>query len=356
MIRRLLLPAFVVAAASAAAQGDGILSVKVADAECPNGTVRLLGPVESVEIAVSAPDPSRPGVALVEAGEQGTTFVHRQQAEWEWTISAGRAQATAPGTVRWFPPAEGGLTTFRVALVQADSVDDGEANRAAASAEFGLVAPAPFDRNGDGRIGQGVVGIYPSENSESAPGVVSRNRRTYAPPAGFYRLDDQTAGLEVAPGVTLGELNPEVLTVEGDRYVAMHADLGAFVAAVDAVLVEKGVPAGSVRVLRGYVSPNDRARLQRMGIALAEFSRFQYGDCLALIVDRNGDFRMDDLNGDNTVDRADAAVLALDVETAQSRIGRQGGIGVCRAFEGPNHIGTPYVQTDLRGWSVKWEE
>lgn len=356
MLRSPVLAAALLAISPAVCRASELLAVEIDGTPCPNGSVRLLAPVESVLVTARAEAAPAESVALVEAGEAGTTFVHRHQADWQWTVSEGRVQAPEPGTIRWFPPPEGGLCTFQVSLAQASAIGEGEAQRAAASAEFGLLAPAAFDRNGDGRIGQSIVGIYPNENAENAPAVVARNRRTYAPPAAFYRLDAQSAQLELAPGFTLGALNPEVLPAEGDRYVAMKAEVGALAVAVAGSLADGGMPAGSLKILRGYVSPQERARLQRMGITLAEFTRFQYGDCVALIVDRNGDFRMDDLNADGSINRADAAVLADRVEVAMGTIGKQGGIGVCSAFEGPNHIGTPYVQTDLRGWLVRWEE
>ncbi len=312
----------------------------------PGGVLTLLPPKESFELGCTPPTDG-----LAEPGplhEAGAALVQEVATRYEWAASSGRLQGMAPGSVRWYPPVGGGLGRVSVTVADDDRT---------ASAQADFLAGTLFDREGDGTLGGTIIGIYPNEHAESAPGVVGRNASSYEPPGVFYRIDADTSDRGIVGYWSLGRLNPPVFTDEEVRYVAMDERIPAFAEAVESAVADAlQVAPGSLRVLRGFVSPNERARLERMGIQLAEFTRFQYGDCLALIVDENRDYRMDDLNKDGKSDAGDAEMLAGVVEDAMRENALRGGVGICSSFEGPNHIGTPYVQADLRGWTVTWRE
>jgi hypothetical protein len=219
-----------------------------------------------------------------------------------------------------------------------------------------LIPGVPFDPSGAGVIGSTIIGIYPNQFASNVPAPVARNRAAYTPPESFYRIDERTAEAPLPGGATLGSLNPPVFGDGGERFVAVDERLLRFWSHFAAALQANNFDPADIRVLRGYVSPYERQRLESMGIRLAEFTRFQYGDSLALILDANGDGRMDDLNADDTADIADADILAEAVALGLEDAGLSGGIGTGASFGGPDNIGTPYVQVDTRGVSVRWRE
>ncbi len=310
-----------------------------------DGSVILLTPRESLTLSCRIDAPGgNPGPLQ----EEGASLLQETTQRLVWNASQGRLQSLSHGRVRWFPPLTSGLAAVTVA-----SSGSGDSE----SAELKFLVGTSFERDGDGTLGETVIGVYPNEHGSTAPAVVGRNSSAYAPPNVLYRIDSETATLPLVGDWTLNRLNPPVFTDESVRHVAMDERIPDFAGAVsrqvtDALQTEEN----SLRVLRGFVSPNERARLERMGIQLAEFTRFQYGDCLALIIDANRDYRMDDLNNDGSIDVGDAQMLADIVDDVMVRNRWRGGIGICSSFEGPNHIGTPYVQADLRGWKVTWRE
>ncbi|MBX3729274.1 MAG: hypothetical protein KF858_08825 [Candidatus Sumerlaeia bacterium] len=281
-----------------------------------------------------------------------------------WTASGGELRLVGEDVISWSPAGGTEAVTLAVEVneswsVVRDPAQDGPSTTRTGSARVTMLPAVAFDRDGDGTLGGAFVGVYPNELNPNAPAPVANNPRTYTPPRSFHRLDDSTATLRLSANATLGTFAPEVFPAEGSgaRFVAISPELIRFWEALHGVTASRRRPApGELRVLRGFVSPHERQRLQRLGIPLAEFSRYQYGDALAIILDANRDNRMDDLNNDGRIDIADAEVLAGFIEQALTDAGLAGGIGVCASFEGPNHIGTPYVHVDLRGWNLRWRE
>jgi hypothetical protein len=282
-----------------------------------------------------------------------------------WTVPAGQARSLGEDGLMWRATDSNGVPVpIEVVLEEQRALtigtDGNPSERTRTGTERVTLLPGlVFDRDGDGMLGGAFVGVYPNELNPNAPAPVANNPRTYTPPRSFYRLDDSTAALRLSPNATLATFAPEVFASEGGgaRFVAVSPELIRFWETLHRVTGSRrrAVP-GELRVLRGFVSPHERQRLQRLGIPLAEFSRYQYGDALAIILDANRDYRMDDLNNDGRIDIADAEMLAGFIEQALADAGLAGGIGVCASFEGPNHIGTPYVHVDLRGWNLRWRE
>ncbi|MCB2154457.1 hypothetical protein KQI84_06195 [bacterium] len=282
---------------------------------------------------------------------------------WEWT--SGRAYSVDGDRIRWRAGTDGSLAEVRVRYAARSGVTTSSATEvldselAEASQGFGELKILPglsFDRNGDGVIESTVIGIYPNEYDEQAPSVVQRNSMLYHPPDTFYRLDQATRGLQLSAHATLGTLNPPVFDDEKVRFVALDPNLVVLWEELRNQVEEAGKSATGLRILRGFISPHERQRLERMGVKLADFTRYQYGDAFAIIYDLNNDFRMDDLNKDGEITIEDSEVLGDWVEAAMKAMDHKGGIGTSASFEGPNHIGTPYVHADLRGWRERWQE
>jgi hypothetical protein len=109
----------------------------------------------------------------------------------------------------------------------------------------------------------------------------------------------------------------------------------------------RGVRARDFRVLSGFRSPRHNASVE----GAAGGSRHQFGDAADLIVDDDGDGRMDDLNGDLVVDLADARVVAAAVERVEmARPELAGGLGLYPE-RGPSG---PFLHVDVRGRVARW--
>jgi hypothetical protein len=229
-----------------------------------------------------------------------------------------------------------------------------------------LIPGLLFDRSGAGQLEDYPIGVYPSETATGAPSIVRDHANAYAPPRLFYRIDESTGLSILAPHVSLVLLNPPAISgEEGEsavRYIAFDKRMERFWSAFNQIAMEEGLDAHGLRVLRGYVSPNERARLARQGVELSEFSRHLYGDAVAIVLDNNRDTyrtepRMGDLNKDGRGDLADVEILAAVAEKTMKETGMWGGVGICSAFEGPGpSTGSPYLHIDLRGWHVPFRE
>lgn len=269
-------------------------------------------------------------------------------ASLRWEATHGLLKYEQPTQVRWFPLDATGIQQITVTRQLPDATEETRGVR--------LILPVEFNPAGDGSLSGTMIGIYPVPN-QKAPAPVARNPQAYAAPTSFYPVNAETGRVPLQGGFTLETLSPAPLPdQQGTRYVALHPEAIGFLNALEAALdSDRGTTEG-LRILRGYISPHERLRMETLGIKLAEFTRFQYGDAFALIWDTNADFRMDDLNKDGKVDVEDSAVLAETVKRVFREQSLQGGIGLCARFEGPDHLGTPYLHVDLRGWMVEWRE
>ncbi|MBI5154458.1 hypothetical protein HZA57_04400 [Candidatus Poribacteria bacterium] len=299
--------------------------------------------------------PDKPGT-----GGKTASLVQERQERFQWEFNSGYGHPGSPGTLRWQPGLDGNLARVTVTVLMKSSVlaDDPEAVQGWESGEASvlLLPGVPFDRTGDGMIAGAMIGIYPNEKDDTAPGSVQRNPARYTPPSSFHRIEGETAQFRVSPHATLGTLCPTVFEEPGPRFVALSPELPVFWEALYTEAAKARYKPEGLVVLRGFVSPQDRLRLEREDVKLAPFTRYQYGDALALLLDADGDGRMDDLNRDGKVDIEDAQTLADIAEDAMRSVDLEGGQGICASFEGPAHKGTPYLHVDLRGWMERWRE
>jgi hypothetical protein len=320
--------------------------------------VVLLPSTNTRRLAVEFPASMPPsGPAIRTDAEGGTVYEMPLEARVRWSVSSGTAVPRGMTSIDIVPP-DGGRPVTISATVEVDRTDAAgqELEPWRAQASIRMLPGMNFDRDGSGVIDDVVVGIYPNEFATDAPAIVRRTPDTYRPPRIFYRLDEVTSSLSLSEHLTMGALCPPVFDSESTtRYVAIDPRLPDFWEALRHQAASAGSNPNGLRILRGFVSPNERQRLERLGVQLASFTRYQYGDAIAVIHDENGDFRMDDLDGDGQVTLEDAAVLAGWARAAMTTASVSGGIGLEGSFEGPNHLGTPYLHVDLRGGGiVEW--
>ena len=110
----------------------------------------------------------------------------------------------------------------------------------------------------------------------------------------------------------------------------------------------RGWRTDSFAVMSGYRTPDYNA-----GLGNGSYSRHIYGGAADIFIDTDGDGVMDDLNGDGSHDRADAAAL-YDLVEEMSGAGHESWLAGGLGEYGPNTRHGAFVHVDERGFRARW--
>lgn len=199
----------------------------------------------------------------------------------------------------------------------------------------------PFEEKKAGRIRGYAIGTYPYEGTD-------RGDR-YAPPAGFLEVPAELVDLRVSEHLTLGEFLTHDQRDHWPKYVALDTRLLDKLELVLSELTGAGVRAERVVVMSGYRTPQYNRRGLDSG--RASLSRHQYGDAADVWIDNDGDWYMDDLDGDGRRDTRDARVMLGAVEMVERRFpALVGGAGIYP----DNGAHGPFIHIDVRGEKARW--
>ena len=174
--------------------------------------------------------------------------------------------------------------------------------------------------------------------------------KNYFNPDGFVEVTAANAGVHLSEHFVLGAFITQDQTDKWPKYVVLEEKLIDKLELVMQALTARGVRATHAVVLSGFRAPyyNDRG----VGEGMARASRHQYGDAADLIIDSNGDGRMDDLSGDGRIDLRDTEVVNRAVSEVERKFPQlAGGLGRYAAM-GPRG---PFAHIDVRGTSARWE-
>ncbi len=210
------------------------------------------------------------------------------------------------------------------------------------SIPFALVVVRPFSAKQGERIGAYRLGRWPAERW-----LMSRN---YYNPDGFVEVTPDNAMLPLSAHFVLGDFVTHDQKDVWPKYVVLESKLIDKLELVMQALQRRGYRADRAVVLSGFRAPyyNDRGTAEGM----ARASRHQYGDAADVLIDNDGDGRMDDLNGDGRVDLADVGLISVAVaEVERAHPSLVGGLGTYTAM-GPSG---PFAHVDVRGTSARWE-
>jgi uncharacterized protein YcbK (DUF882 family) len=174
--------------------------------------------------------------------------------------------------------------------------------------------------------------------------------RNYFNPDGFVEVTRANVSLPLTDHFSLGDFVTHDQRDTWPKYVVLEEKLIDKLELILQDLESKGIGTRRVVVLSGFRAPyyNERG----VGEGMARASRHQFGDAADIIIDNDGNGRMDDLNRDGRIDLRDTAPLAsalASVERAHPSL--QGGLGTYTAM-GPSG---PFVHIDVRGTSARWE-
>jgi len=206
---------------------------------------------------------------------------------------------------------------------------------------FAVIVLRPFSDK-QGEMVQGYrLGRWPSERW-----MVGRK---YYNPDGFIEVTPANVGLPLSEHFVLGAFLTHDQRDVWPKYVVLQEPLIDKLELVLADLAAHGVATDHVRVLSGFRAPYYNDRIVAEGAARS--SRHQYGDAADVIIDANGDGRMDDLNHDGRLDLGDTQVILRSVERVEKRYpALVGGLGLYHAMGASG----PFAHIDVRGTSARW--
>jgi hypothetical protein len=213
--------------------------------------------------------------------------------------------------------------------------------------DVAVLTPVPSERIADGRIGQYVIGEWPSRSDLPA----KLRTPAYDAPRGLIAVTPENRDLPISEHLVLGDFLTKGQDDVWPKYVAVSPRILDKLELTFQEMERRGHPVENVGIISGFRTPHYNAyggSTSGRGSA----SRHMYGDAMDLYIDNDGNGGMDDLNGDGQVTKADARVLAEAADAVERQYPEYvGGIGVY----GPNsgaHSG--FVHIDGRGYRARW--
>lgn len=173
------------------------------------------------------------------------------------------------------------------------------------------------------------------------------DREVYEPPRALMPVAKDDTDARLSPHFTIGQFLCHQQPGHWPKYLRLRSKLVAKLEAIVAALNRRGIAAQTLTVMSGYRTPQYNAAIGNT----TTYSRHLFGGAADIYVDTNGDGRMDDLNGDGTVDVADARWLARLIDSlgeAEPRF-----VGGLSAYSANSAHG-PFVHTDVRGVAARW--
>jgi hypothetical protein len=208
---------------------------------------------------------------------------------------------------------------------------------------FTLIARQDFSIKVGAYVGGYRMGYWPAE--------LRRVRsRAYQNPSGFVEVTRANADTRVSEHFRLRDFLSHDESSAWPRYLVLREELIDKLELVLDDLERSGHPTTRVIVLSGFRTP---AHNMALGDASgrARESRHQYGDAADIIIDADGDGRMDDLDMDGRSDVGDVRVIERAVERVErAHPELVGGLGLYQAM-GPSG---PFAHIDVRGEAARW--
>lgn len=255
-------------------------------------------------------------------------------AAWRWIPTMGTPGESVEGALdgnRAVAPSQPGTYTLEVTWADGGRRLD----------EFTLLVQVPLERKRQGRIGQYYIGRFPTEGE--------KRYDRYRAPAGLIEVTRQNQHLRLSEHFTLREFLTHDQADVWPKYVVVDPRMIDKLELVMDDLEAHGVRADRMIVMSGFRTPQYNA--QGLDNGRADLSRHQYGDAADVWVDNDGDWYMDDLNGDGRRDTGDARVMLAAVERVERANPEMiGGAGVYR----DNGAHGPFIHVDVRGYRARW--
>ncbi|MBW3552665.1 MAG: DUF882 domain-containing protein [Gemmatimonadetes bacterium] len=214
-------------------------------------------------------------------------------------------------------------------------------------AGFSVLTPVPSSTIRNGRIGQYLIGEWPSTAGRRGPTASER----YAPPRGLIAVTPSNVDLPITDHLVLGDFLTKGQENVWPKYVVISPRVLDKFELTLQEMGRRGNPVEKIGMISAFRTPNYNAHGGNTG-GRGSLSRHMYGDAIDFYIDNDGNGAMDDLNGDGRVDRKDGQVIADAAEAVEKAYPQYiGGIGVYNPNPGA-HSG--FVHLDTRGYRARW--
>ena len=208
-----------------------------------------------------------------------------------------------------------------------------------------LITVLPFSEKTGAKIGDYRMGFWPAEKKRA-------RGPAYVNPEGFIEVTPENVDQPISEHFRLGDFVTHNQADVWPKYIVLREELVDKLELVLAELRARGINTAGVRVMSGFRTPeyNSQGVGPRRG-GRARDSRHQFGDAADVLIDSDGDGRMDDLNHDGRINSKDNQVLLDAVNRVeQTHPDLVGGFGV---YRGTRQHG-PFVHIDVRGDKARW--
>lgn len=212
-----------------------------------------------------------------------------------------------------------------------------------AGRSFALLALHDFSSKTGAYVGGYRMGYWPAE--------LRRIRSSaYQNPAGFVEVTQANADIRVSEHFRLRDFITHDQARVWPKYLVLREELLDKLELVLHDLEQSGHATSHVIVLSGFRTPDYNLALGDAS-GRARESRHQFGDAADIIIDADGDGRMDDLDMDGRSDVGDVRVIERAVERVErTHPELVGGLGLYQSM-GPSG---PFAHIDVRGEAARW--
>lgn len=209
--------------------------------------------------------------------------------------------------------------------------------------KFSLITMKSFGDKIAGSVGSYRVGYWPEEKGRL-------RSEAYENPDGFIEVTPENQYMLVSSHFSLHDFVTHDQENVWPKYIVLREELLDKLELVIQDLERHGVRAEGMKVLSGFRTPDYNTALGDES-GRARDSRHQFGDAADVIIDNDGNGRMDDLNRDGRVNFADVRVVLAAVERVErDNPDLVGGVGLYHST-GPRG---PFAHIDVRGSRARW--
>lgn len=246
-----------------------------------------------------------------------------QRVAIRWTAAEGDLIQNGRDTA-WKAPAEPGV----VKLTGETTVGDRRSRET-----FTAFVTVPLSRAKNGYVNGYRVGKYPT-----LPQSVSRSARSTALlPAGFIRLDAQSAQMPISRSFTLGQFAVKD-GARAEKFMMLSPRLLEKLETIVDELNRQGYAADGLRIMSGYRTPAYNSGIGNK----TSLSRHTYGDA--------ADVLADDWDRDGRITKKDAQILYRIADKLDRNTDLKGGLSLYP----PNSAHSWFVHVDTRGKLARW--
>lgn len=198
------------------------------------------------------------------------------------------------------------------------------------------IVMASYNDLTDQRLNGYRIGTYPNSSNE-----------LYKLPRGFIEVTEANENTKVSPHYILKDF---LCKQAGGypKYVVLKERGILKLEIVQAHLKSLGYDFEKFSFISGYRTP-----YYNKSIGNVKFSRHVFGDAFDVFIDKNGDFRMDDLNDDGSYDKKDVQYLYQSVDKLFNQPWYKPFIGGLGLY-GPNSRRPAFIHIDSRGYRARW--